>query len=257
MVTFRETIEAQINSVLKNPDQLNNAPHRILYSELLNPEANKGHPTPKAAHLRHEAQLLFAAGSHTVGTTLMIGFYHLLRNPDAKQRLVDEVRTAWPVIDQLPPYEDLEKLPFLTGVIKESLRLASPTPAGLPRVVPSSGAVISGVRIPGGTVVSQSVLFVSQSEEVFPQPYKFLPDRWFQPDSKALENWLVSFSKGPRSCLGINLAYCELYLAFAYLFRRFDVHEDLTRPADLTWSEHFLAVYEGQHLHAYCKPRQE
>jgi cytochrome P450 len=114
-VNLLQTIEAQIKSVLKNPDQLNNAPHRILYSELLNPEANKGHSTPTAVHLRHEAQLLFSAGSHTVGTTLMIGSYHLLRNPDAKQRLVDEVRTAWPVIDQPPPYEVLEKLPFLAS----------------------------------------------------------------------------------------------------------------------------------------------
>jgi hypothetical protein len=29
------------------------------------------------------------------------------------------------------------------------------------------------------------------------------------------------------------------------------------RPADLSWSEHFLAVYEGHHLHAYCIPRSE
>ena len=29
------------------------------------------------------------------------------------------------------------------------------------------------------------------------------------------------------------------------------------RPADMTWSEHFLPVYEGQHLHAYCEPLHE
>jgi hypothetical protein len=46
----------------------------------------------------------------------MIGVYHLLRNPEAKQRLVDEVHTAWPVLnDQAPGYEDLEKLPFLAS----------------------------------------------------------------------------------------------------------------------------------------------
>jgi len=257
VVLFRQTLEDQIKSVLENPEKLNDAPHRILYSELLDPQTNKGRPTPTALHLRHEAQLMFAAGSHTVGTTLMIGVYNLLRNPDSKQRLADEVHNAWPVLDQPPPYEDIEKLPFLGAVIKEALRLATPTPAGLPRVVPAPGAVISGVRIPGGTVVSQSALFVSYSEEVFPQPHEFLPDRWLQSDSKALENYLVSFSKGPRSCLGINLAYCELYLAFAYLFRRFNVHEDPARPADLTWSEHFLPLYEGQHLHAYCQPRHE
>jgi cytochrome P450 len=54
------------------------------------------------------------------------------------------------------------------------------------------------------TVVSQSPFFVSFSEEIFARPREFLPDRWLQPESKALENYLVVFSKGPRSCLGIK-----------------------------------------------------
>ena len=45
----------------------------------------------------------------------MTGTYHLLRNSEAKQRLEDEVRTAWPDLDQAPSYEELEKLPFLVS----------------------------------------------------------------------------------------------------------------------------------------------
>jgi cytochrome P450 len=41
-----------------------------------------------------------------------------------------------------------------TAVIKETLRMAVAVPMGLPRVVPRSGAVISGVRIPGRVRVS-------------------------------------------------------------------------------------------------------
>jgi cytochrome P450 len=61
--------------------------------------------------------------------------------------------------------------------------------------------------IPDGfqqTVVSQSPLFVSFSEEIFARAHEFLPDRWLQPDSKSLESYLVVFSKGPRSCIGIK-----------------------------------------------------
>jgi len=46
----------------------------------------------------------------------MTGTFHLLRNPEAKQRLLDEVDTVWPVLDQAPSYEQLEKLPFLASV---------------------------------------------------------------------------------------------------------------------------------------------
>jgi Cytochrome P450 len=95
---------------------MNNAPHRIIYRELLDPEANKGSCIPTALHLQHEAEVLFSAGSHTVGTVLMTGVYHLLRSPEAKQRLVEELRLAWPILDQPRKYEELEKLPFLASV---------------------------------------------------------------------------------------------------------------------------------------------
>jgi hypothetical protein len=101
---------------MQNRKLLDEVPHRVIYSELLNPEAIKGLPSPTALQLSHEGQVLFSAGSHTVGTTLMVGAYHILRNPMVKQRLVDEVCTAWPVLDQAPRYEDLKNLPFLASV---------------------------------------------------------------------------------------------------------------------------------------------
>jgi cytochrome P450 len=102
---------------MQNPELLDGAPHRVIYSELLNPEANKGLPPPTELQLCHEARVMFAAGSHTIGTTLMTGAYYLLRSPEAEQRLVDEVRTAWPVLDESPSHEELEKLPFLVRVV--------------------------------------------------------------------------------------------------------------------------------------------
>jgi len=54
------------------------------------------------------------------------------------------------------------------------------------------------------TIVSQSVLFVSFSEDIFGRAHEFLPDRWLRPESKDLENWLVAFSKGARSCIGMK-----------------------------------------------------
>jgi hypothetical protein len=110
---------------MQNPKLLDEVPHRVIYSELLNPEAIKGLPSPTALQLSHEGQVLFAAGSHTVGTTLMAGFYYLLRDPEAKQRLVDEVRTAWPVLDQAPHYEVLERLPFLASLSVVNLEICS------------------------------------------------------------------------------------------------------------------------------------
>lgn len=53
---------------------------------------------------------------------------------------------------------------------------------------------------------------------IFPSPRAFKPDRWLQPDSAQLKKYLVPFSKGSRQCLGMQLAYCELYLIMAAMY---------------------------------------
>ena len=90
------------------------------------------------------------------------------------------------------------------------------------RVVPKEGAVISGEFIPGGvsrlnilsdihalndaqSVLGMSNIFVHWNEDIFPDARAFKPERWIDPESN-LDPWLVSFSKGPRSCPGIKQA---------------------------------------------------
>jgi cytochrome P450 len=60
------------------------------------------------------------------------------------------LRDVWPELGQEPRVKELEKLPYLNAVIKESLRLSSGVVSGLLRVVPPSGAMVAGVDIPPG-----------------------------------------------------------------------------------------------------------
>ncbi|KAI9459868.1 putative P450 monooxygenase [Lactarius psammicola] len=250
---LRETITDQIDEILRNPASLENTPHKIIYHSLLDPDANKGRPLPSKMSLRHEAASLLGAGSDSGSITATTISYHVLHNPEVYKRLVDELRTVWPVLEEVPRYEVFEKLPYLTAVIKEGLRMF-PGGAALPRVVPPEGATISGVFIPGGAVVGQSLLYVQRSPTAFTDPDVFIPDRWLGEDAKTREASLVPFSKGPRSCIGMNLAYCELYLVIASVFRRFDMTSDAKRSGDMTVVEHFVPVFKGPHLHVYCKP---
>ncbi|KAH9023771.1 putative P450 monooxygenase [Lactarius pseudohatsudake] len=250
---LRETLMDQIDEILRNPASLENASHKIIYHSLLDPDAYKGRPMPSKLSLWHEALTLFGAGSDTVAVAATTISYHVLHNPEVQRRLVNELRTAWPVLEEVPRYEVFEKLPYLTAVIKEGLRMF-PGGTALPRVVPPEGATIGGTFVPGGTVVGQWFLCVLRSPTVFPDPDVFIPDRWLGENAKILEGSLVTFSKGPRSCVGMNLAYCDLYLVIAGVFRRFDVTLDAKRSGDLTVVEHFEPVFKGPHLHAYCRP---
>ncbi|KAF8271865.1 putative P450 monooxygenase [Lactarius quietus] len=236
----RELLAAQIDAILRDPSELTLATHPIIYHALLSPEANKGRPLPSRQSLLNEACILLGAGADTTGVALTITTHHLLHNPAVLQRLRAELRAAWPALENVPRYETLEKLPYLTAVIKEGLRMF-PSATAHPRVVPPEGAVISGSFIPGGTVVGQSFVF-------------FLPERWLGPEAKASEAALSVFSKGPRSCFGVNLAYLKLYTELAHLFRRFELSFDESRPASLKIKEHFVPAFVEEPLRVYCKP---
>jgi len=162
---------------------------------------------------------------------------------------VNELEEAWPEKDQKMGHEALEKLPYLTAVIKESLRMAYGVVSPLPRIVGPSSAEIAGVHIPAGTVVSIGTTFLHDNPDIFADPMSFSPERWLQPNSPELENYLVPFSKGPRSCLGINLAWCELYLLFGNVFRKLHMTVYDTTADDFKFREYFVPRYTGKYFH--------
>ena len=112
-----QLLTAQVDAVLRDPSELAHTPHPIIYHALLSPTANKGRPLPSRQSLLDEAAILLGAGSDSTGVTLMVTAYHLLQNPLARKRLDEELREAWPVLDEVPPYEILEKLPYLVRIV--------------------------------------------------------------------------------------------------------------------------------------------
>lgn len=56
------------------------------------------------------------------------------------------------------------------------------------------------------TPISMSSLMMHHNENVFPQSHTFSPERWADQEDggKALERYLVSFSKGSRQCIGMG-----------------------------------------------------
>lgn len=54
------------------------------------------------------------------------------------------------------------------------------------------------------TVVEMSSHIVHRNATLFEDPDVFKPERWLGEDGKKLERWLVPFSRGPRSCLGLK-----------------------------------------------------
>ncbi|KAF6758341.1 cytochrome P450 [Ephemerocybe angulata] len=240
-VVFIKALDDQIKQVLKDPTSLDGAEHEIVYHHLLNPKAG---PKLTPVALRHHAMSLVVGGTETVANTCVVATYNILANPNIRDRLRRELGEAWPEVDSSMPLERLEKLPYLTAVIKEALRLSHGVIYPAPRIA-TEATEIGGVIVPKDTVISMGHTFVHLNEESFPDPTNFDPERWFGENTKELENDLVPFSKGPRACLGINLAWAELYLILGNVFRKVELELVDTTEKDMEYRAFFTPRFCG------------
>ncbi|KAF1936129.1 cytochrome P450 [Clathrospora elynae] len=77
------------------------------------------------------------------------------------------------------------------------------------------------------------------------------------PDGE-LEKYLVTFSKGARQCLGINLAYVEATLTLAMLANRFCfTHDETLKKSDLKRMDNFTMGFEGTGIRAVVHEDKE
>jgi len=157
--------------------------------------------------LQDEAQLVIAAGVSTTGWALSVGAFHIINNPDVYRRLRQELDEAIPDPTQPLKWADLERLPYLTGCIREAVRLSYPVSTRNPRLL-SKPLVYNEWVIPPRTPVSMTIVDVNNDEDIFPEHEKFKPERWINPpktkDGSSLERYFICFQKGTRSCLGIK-----------------------------------------------------
>ncbi|KAL8968381.1 MAG: hypothetical protein Q9183_002485 [Haloplaca sp. 2 TL-2023] len=177
--------------------------------------------------LRDEAITIVGAATDTTAAALTVGFYHILTQPAVHQQLREELMTAIPDASEVPSWSMLRGLPFLSACVEEALRVSIGVSQRMPRVSATNTFHYGSYPVPPGVVFSSDTYSVHYNETVFPQPHKYIPSRWLNdpkgPDGvKPLSRYQVAFSRGPRVCLGMQLAYAELYTTMAALIRRFD-----------------------------------
>ncbi|KAK7969286.1 cytochrome p450 domain-containing protein [Apiospora saccharicola] len=260
----QQMLRQQVSNVITHPEILKAKPHPTVYHRLLDPEAQNTNVASREAVLFDEANTLMFEATHTVADPTMFGLFHILSNPVLYERLLDEIRTVWPDASAAPRLEVLETLPLLTATIKESLRMAPGIASPLFRVTPAEGAVIDGQAVPAGATVGMSIYHVHHNGALFANPEHFDPDRWLhgggddnEKGAASLDQWFVAFSRGPRSCPGSNLAWCEMYILLSTMLRTFDLRLDRTTANDLAWRDCLVPYFTGRHLHAWCLPSKE
>ncbi|OCT50238.1 cytochrome P450 oxidoreductase [Cladophialophora carrionii] len=170
---------------------------------------------------------ILAAGTDTTAFSLCVGLYYILRDQAIYRKLMDALLAAIPDQRQMPTLPNLEKIEYLSACVKESVRVASAVPGRLPRVVPQDvqNLAVDGKRVPPGTTVGISAYTMHNSTELWGHDARsFHPERWLGEGGKKLDQYMVAFSKGARSCIGQNLAFAELTLALPYLLRNYEIN---------------------------------
>jgi cytochrome P450 len=131
--------------------------------------------------------------------------------------LIEEVKST--LNREIPSIEQLERLPLLDGVVRESMRALPPRALAV-RI--SAGACdLGSYQLPQGTIVLYSPYLVQRLSEFYYAPERFRPQRWSQiePASSAF----LPFGADPCARLAAGIALFQIKLVLALLCQHYQL----------------------------------
>ncbi|ROV92588.1 hypothetical protein VMCG_08927 [Cytospora schulzeri] len=131
--------------------------------------------------LIEEATSVNGAGQETVTWTLTVATFHIIDKPHIRDLLRSELTEAMPDPSTVLPWEELEKLPYLSAVIAEALRLSYGQVQRLPRINRLGIWKYGDMEIPPGVTVGMDAYHMHTNETVFPDALEFKPERMATP----------------------------------------------------------------------------
>ena len=165
--------------------------------------------------IRDELIALLFAGYDSTATALALTLGLLGDRPAVQRRLRRELTR---VLDGATPTpSDLEDLPILDAVVRESLRLYPPQYVLLRE--PTRDLTLGGYELDEGTTVVLSPWVCGRDPRHWEAPDQFRPERW-QADRERPDFAYFPYGAGPRRCLGRGLAAQTIRLVVAVVCQR-------------------------------------
>jgi cytochrome P450 len=164
------------------------------------------------------ANELFIAGHETTASTLAWTLFLLDRHPRVRDDLFDELASV--LGGQAPSLEQLDALPMLDAVVKESMRLLPAAPFFFFRQN-TNDVRLGPYDLPAGAALIVSPLITHCLPDLYPEPRRFDPSRWATIRPTAYE--YLPFGAGPRMCLGFGFAAASLRILLALILQRFQL----------------------------------
>ncbi|MEH2364128.1 cytochrome P450 [Nostoc sp.] len=173
--------------------------------------------------LHDELMTLLVAGHETTASALTWAFYWIDHLPEVREKLLQELNT----IGVNPDLSSVAKLPYLTAVCQETLRIYPIAMTAFVRIV-KNPIKIMGYELREGTAIIPSIYLAHHREEVYPQSKQFKPERFLERQYSPYE--YLPFGGGNRRCIGMAFAQYEMKIVLATVLSEFQVSQVNKRP---------------------------
>jgi cytochrome P450 len=184
-------------------------------------DAGGDHTGMSDEQVRDEVLTIFLAGYETVANGLTWTWYLLSQNPEAEAKLHAELDAVLGVGDarRVPTLADYPALKYTEQVFAESMRLYPP--AWAMGRMSTKPVKLGEYWIPPGAHFFFSQYIMGRTEEYFPDPLRFDPER-FSAENKAARPKFTyfPFGGGSRQCIGESFAWMEGVFSIATLAQR-------------------------------------
>ena len=193
-------------------------PGRGVLGLLLAATDDGGSPLP-AGVVRDQAVTLLFAGHDTTTTTFTFLLHELGRTPAARQAAESELDQVLSGSDPTPADLDGASLPVLERTLKETLRCYPAAWVGPRRSI--RDLELGGVPVPADIGVHYSSWATHHLPQLYPDPFRFDPDRFLPEREAALPRGAyIPFGGGSRMCLGKRFGEYELRALASVLLTR-------------------------------------
>ncbi|KAJ7216242.1 cytochrome P450, partial [Mycena rebaudengoi] len=171
-------------------------------------------------NLKWTSASIYSGGAHTTAAAMTTFFLLMSQNPEIQKKAQAEIDKAIGR-ERLLNGEDQASLPYITALLKETLRFAPVAPLGLThRVVKND--IYEGYFIPKGATVIANIWAITHDSESYPDPFTFDPTRHLG-DKPQPDPFQFVFGYGRRVCPGAALGEESLFLAVANILASFNI----------------------------------
>ncbi|XP_032663022.1 cytochrome P450 4C1-like isoform X2 [Odontomachus brunneus] len=175
-----------------------------------------------------EINTIVGAGTDTTAIALNFIIFMLANFPEIQQKVYEELLEIYDTQDpkSVPvDFKDLQHMNYLECIIKETLRLFPPVPL-IGRQL-NEDLQIGGYTLPKGADILITILTLHRNEKYWPKALTFDPDRFLPENMTNIHPYsYITFSNGPRNCIGAKYAMISMKILIATLLRTYILKVD-------------------------------